>query len=269
MSQTPRLKFAFAIGLVISVLGGAMGGCYNSKQIQEFLQTPHRPVSGVDYRVLPPDGLLIKSEHIPEIDGVRQLIRPDGKINLPLLGELSVVEKTPREIEEEINKLARKYYAEVDANVQIIDYNSQKFYVFGEVRRAGPFPWTGCDSLLDALARAQPTFLSWPEHIVVVRGGNPQVGGCGDRKPSLKYNARGVYPDDKNSPPKKLTINLWAMVKSGDMTNNILLMPNDVIYVRPNPLAQLGMAIQTLLLPIRPAAETIRVPVGTATAMGG
>ena len=56
---------------------------------------------------------------------------------------------------------------------------------------------------------------------------------------------------------------------SGDMTNNFLLMPNDVIYVQANPLAKMGLGVQTLLLPIRPAAETVRAPASAAAAMGG
>jgi len=49
-------------------------------------------------------------------------------------------------------------------------------------------------------------------------------------------------------------------VQTGDLSNNILLKPNDVIYVRPHPLAAIGLAVQSLLFPIRPVAETIVTP---------
>ncbi len=263
-----RLRCASVVGLGFSVLAAMTSGCYDAREVQAFLRKPRQPVSGIEYRVMPPDSLLITSQHISEINGVRQQIRPDGKINLPLLGEVTVAAKTPRQIEAEINKQARKYYEEVDVNVQIVGYHSQKFYIFGEVRRAGPFAWTGHDSLLDVLARAQPSFLAWPQRIIVVRGSSPQEGGQEDRSPSLKYTFQGVHPRRDDCPPRKIVINLWAMVRSGDMNNNILLLPNDVIYVQPNPLARLGQAIQSLLLPISPAAETVEAPLGAATTLG-
>ena len=55
------------------------------------------------------------------------------------------------------------------------------------------------------------------------------------------------------------------MVESGDMSNNILLQPGDVIYVQPSPLAKVGLMIQNLLLPIRPAAEAVSAPARAAT----
>ena len=55
-------------------------------------------------------------------------------------------------------------------------------------------------------------------------------------------------------------INLMAMVRNGDLTNNILLKPNDVIYVQPNPLAALGEGIQMVLFPVRPAMDAASVP---------
>jgi protein involved in polysaccharide export with SLBB domain len=218
--------------------------------------------------VLPPDVLLVASRHIPEIDKVRQQVRPDGKINLPLLGEVVAAGKTPGEIEEQINALALQYYAEVDANVQVVAYNSQKYFIFGQVHQAGSFPWTGHDTLLDALATAQPNFLAWPERIHLVRSGSPQEGGQADHQGSLQYSLAGVHGDPQRPRPKKITINLLAMIRSGDFANNILLRPNDVIYVGPHPLAQVGLGIQSLLLPIRPAVETVRGPAGAVQTLG-
>ncbi|HUS46784.1 MAG TPA: polysaccharide biosynthesis/export family protein [Phycisphaerae bacterium] len=246
-------------------------GCYNPKEVEAFMARPRPQVSGTEYRILPPDVLLIKSRVIPEIDAVNQQVRPDGKINLPLVGELAVANKTPKEVERQISEIAREFYdyKDIDVNVQVVGYNSQKFYVFGRVYQPGPMAWTGHDTLLDALARAQIDFMAWPERIIIVRGSGPMEGGQADRQPSVKYLLEGVHPQRKDSPPKKITVNLWAMVQSGDMTNNILLEPNDVIYVQPNPCAKVGLAMQTLLLPIRPAVESIRAPAGAAGAITG
>jgi len=209
---------------------------------------------------LPPDVLEISSRHVSEINGNRVIVRPDGKINLPLLGEIYVAGLTPRQIEEQIEKKASAYYEVVDATVNVAEYNSQNFYVFGEVYRPGPYRWTGSDTLLDALANAQPTRLAWPERIKVVRGSRPQRGGYATSQPSDQYVKKGIHPPSPEHPREEMTINLMAMIDSGDLANNILLKPNDVIYVQPNPFAAIGLAIQQVLFPVRPVLEAARVP---------
>lgn len=233
-------------------------GCYNAEEVNAFLLKPRAPISGCEYRVLPPDVLLVTSRHVPEITGITQQVRPDGKINLPLVGEIVAANRTPAEIQKDINEIAKQYYEQVDVTVTVSIYNSQKYFIFGEVGRAGSIPWTGHDTLLDALAMAQPTFLAWPERIFVVRGDEPQEGGKWQACTTKDYAKYGVH--DPKKPRKRMMINLMAMIRKGDLTNNILLRPNDVIYVQPNPLAAIGEAIQMVLFPVRPMAEAASVP---------
>ncbi len=236
------------------------GGCYDMKQVNAFLQKPREPVVGVEYRVMPPDSLLIISRHIPEITGLTQQVRPDGKINLPLVGEIYVAQKTPREIEQLILASARPYYEQVDVTVTIAGYNSQKYFVFGEVTRPGPRPWTGHDTLLDVLADAQPTFMAWPERIIITRGDSPKEGGREAQDNPDRYKYFGVRPMDRDNPRRSMVINMMAMVETGDLSSNVLLEPNDVIYVQPNPFAKVGLAVQSLLFPVRPGIEAIGTP---------
>jgi len=254
----PRLNRVAAWTLIL--MASSLAGCYDAKEVNAFLLKPRTPVSGAEYRVLPPDILLITSQRIAEINNFQTVIRPDGRINLPLLGEICVADLTPIEIENAIQSAAQEYYDEVDANVQVLGYNSQRFFIFGQVSRPGPYPWTGHDTLLDALAMAQPTFLAWPERITVVRGPSPQEGGVKAELNPDDYMHTGIRPEDPDRPRHQMLINMMAMVQTGDLSNNILLKPNDVIYVRPHPLAAIGLAVQSLLFPIRPVAETIVTP---------
>jgi len=172
----------------------------------------------------------------------------------------------------------------VDAFVQIAGYNSRRFYVLGEVARPGPMRWTGCDTLLDVLAQAQPTDNAWPERIIVIRATGPTQGGF-ERPASVQYSAIGVNefqpagaspaagkpggkgaspttapaggPDEgtPGTAPHKLTINLLAMVQHGDLSNNILLRPNDIVYVQPNPFATFALWTDRLGSPFRSMAN--------------
>jgi len=249
-------------------------GCYNAGEVNAFLLKPRESVSATEYRILPPDMITVSSTQVPEINGFTSQVRPDGKVNVPLIGEVYVAERTPKQVEEAIKEAAKKYYDEVDATVQVIGYNSRRFYVFGEVSKPGPVRWTGCDTLLDVLASAQPSPLAWPERIIVIRSTQPSQGGYAV-SPSTKYAMLGInhgpegsLPDgqapkaaaDANAPggpdmqpaaAEKMTINLMAMVQHGDMSNNILLQPNDIIYVQPNPFGYVAREFEKIWSPFR------------------
>ena len=283
--------------LLVGLIGFVGSGCGEKGRLQAFLQERPKPVSGVPYRVLPPDVIAVRSSYVPEIDGSQQQVRPDGIVNRPLVGEIDVVGDnrtglTPTEIEDRIEEKAKDYYERVDATVQVTGYNSQKVYIFGQVNRPGPQPWTGANTVLDVLANSQPNQLGWPERILLVRGKTPRRGGyvidvkelekAADKAPEVteteaanaptvvaKAEKEADDPDAISPLPKEveakvLRIDLTKMYEEGDLSKNVYLQPDDMIYVPPTPLAKLGLALQQLLFPIRPATETIRLPASTA-----
>ena len=257
---TARVSSGRWVCLVAMVLAGmaVMPGCYYSDDVKAFLLKDHGPVSGIEYRFYPPDVLRIESLNVPEINGTSHRIRPDGKINIQLLGEFFVAGKTPSEIEKMLAEASKEYYEKTDATVQVAAYLSQNFYIFGQVSRPGPMPWTGRDTLLGALARSQPNNLAWAERIMVVRGSKPQEGGYFQEGGG--YWTSGIHEAQEGNEPKTMMINLVAMTEHGDMGNNIMLMPNDVIYVQASPLAKIGLALQRLLFPVNPAIQAVGVP---------
>lgn len=246
--------------LILSAVGClGLAGCYKEQQVEGFIRQPHRTVAATEYRVYPPDVLHITSLTIPEINNTMQMVRPDGKVNLPLVGELEVTGRTPQEIEAIIRQAALKYFSEVSVAVEVRAYNSQRFYVFGQVDHPGPLPWTGRDTLLDALAKVQPNKLAWPERIWVVRGDDPKTGGFnGDLGATTQpnwFHINGIRPERQDRPRRRLLVNMTAMVEHGDMSNNILLMPDDVIYVQPHPIAWAGLALEQILFPVRGGSQ--------------
>ncbi len=283
MNERPYLLRALSVVTAVMLLGGLLGGCEaperDSEMLARFMQTPRSPISGVNYKVLPPDVLSVQSRFVPEIHDVVQQVRPDGMVNLPLVGEIYVAGLTPREIEQQIIKAAGRYYEDADATISVAQYNSQRIYVFGQVSAPGPQQWTGTNTLLDVLARSQPTNLAWPERIRLVRGQSPKRGGyltAEDQEQLARVVNDGLVPveavpADEGSrsdvatngwveEPMVMEINLKKMVETGDLSQNVLLQPDDVVYVPANPLAAVGLTIQQLLFPIRPAVETIRTP---------
>ena len=278
-----------AVGLLAAGCGGGNLGDFLSTA-QCSLSRSECKLAAETYQVMPPDVISIASVRVPEINGVREQVRPDGKVNLPLLGPIEVAGYTPDEIGKKITKAAEKYYKEpLDATVNVAQFLSQKIYVFGQVSRPGPQTWNGANTLVDALAVSQPNNLAWPEKIRLVRGESPTRGGYLTGEEAAKAAADAAKfgqtkqqvaqvekagngpsaPDKRHAASHVMVFNLKDMVEKGDMSKNVLLRPDDVIYVPPTPLAEIGLALQQLLLPIRPAAETVYEPARAASIAGG
>ena len=208
-------------------------------QLVEFLRSHEVTVSTGHYTVQPPDAIAIHAPASPEIDGVTQAVRADGKVVLRLLGEVFVAGLTTEQIAEKLQTQLARYYVDPEVAVEVASYRSQFYYVFGEVAEPGPKPYSGRDTLLKALAEARPTFLAWRSQIRIVR------------------------PSPDGDSGKALTVDLDKMAR-GEMDPNILLQEGDIIQVPPTPLAWIGHRVRELLYPIDPAVRTY---VGPASAI--
>src|SRR6266550_1523330 len=113
----------------------ALVGCTQARQSDLQAEGPQglfRPatekdVSATEYRVAPPDKLMIRAPGIKELDQQTMQIRPDGKISVNLLGEIYVANKTPEELNKLLTEAGNKYYNNVEVKVEVAEYAS-KFY---------------------------------------------------------------------------------------------------------------------------------------------
>ena len=81
-------------------------------------------------------------------------VRSDGKISLPLVGEVQASGQTPRQLEQEIAQKLQNYISEPEVTVIVQQINSQKFNILGQVTRPGTYPLTNSITVLDAIAVA-------------------------------------------------------------------------------------------------------------------
>src|SRR6266550_8991943 len=100
------------------IVAGLMLGCESARQSTPnaegenglFHQATKHQLASREYRVDPPDEIIIKAPNIKELDGQRQKVRPDGKISLNLVGDVYVVGMTPSEINALLKKVVSKWY---------------------------------------------------------------------------------------------------------------------------------------------------------------
>lgn len=217
--------------------GLGAGGCATSHhQLVDFLRAHEADAATGTYVVRPPDVLTVHAPKAPEIDGTTQLVRADGKVVLRLLGEVEVAGLPTEEIAEKLKAQLSRYYVDPEVVVEVRGYNSQFYYVFGEVDSPGPKRFTGRDTLLMALAQAKPTYLAWRSQIRVTR------------------------PAADRTESRTIVVDLDRMLRTGDVSMNVLLQEGDIVEVPPTPLAWVGHRVRELLYPIEPALRAYNAP---------
>jgi polysaccharide biosynthesis/export protein len=157
------------------------------------------------YKLGPEDNLEISVWKEPEL--TKQLVvRPDGKISYPLVGEIQAAGLTVKQLQDEISKRMAKYVT--DANVTVILTKTQyyKIFVTGKVNSPGNFIVGRPTDVLQAISMAGGlTPFASPASIVVIR----RVGGEDE-----------VYPFNYNQ-----------VVKGNSLEQNRTLLPGDVVVV--------------------------------------
>jgi len=69
-------------------------------------------------------------------------VRSDGKISLPLAGEVQASGETPHQLEKELATKLQRFISEPEVTVVVTEVKSQKFNVLGLVSRPGSYPLT-------------------------------------------------------------------------------------------------------------------------------
>lgn len=136
-----------------------------------------------------------------EVFGLPELSRQvqadaDGRIALPLAGELSVIGKTPDQLENEIaERLQGSYVRDPRVTVGVLETVSQVVTVDGEVREPGIYPVAGPMTLMRAIARARGgSDFAQTSHVVVFR----TVEG---RQMAAVYDVRAIRLGAYEDPP--------------------------------------------------------------------
>ena len=135
------------------------------------------------------------------------VVRPDGKISLPLLNDVQAAGYTPEQLAEIIEKAAMKYVTESDATVIVKEIHSRKVFVLGDVARPGAFPLTSQMTVLQLIA---------------------SVGGL------LEFADKSniLILRNENGRERRLRFNYKEVIDGKNLQQNIALQPGDTILVR-------------------------------------
>jgi polysaccharide export outer membrane protein len=206
--------------LILGLLMG-LGGCTASRVMPPGPATPTAPETGGLHRALTPDQLKqlevqtgdyrlgagdaieVYCMNAAELNR-KYVLGPDGKMTLPGIGVVSLDGLTREQAAERIETLLQPAYLSPVVNLMVLEYNNNRVSVLGEVRWPGQYNFPGRPLLLDALARAQ---------------------GLTDRA-----DMRGCTVIRGNG--MLIEIDLYDLLRKGDRTLNIPLLPEDAVFVR-------------------------------------
>lgn len=165
-----RLNSALAALVAVLFLVSANGWCGAEK--------PPDEVSSPAYLIGPEDVLEISVWRNAEISKV-VTVRPDGRISLPLIGDVQAAGLTPEELKESIVNKLLEYQQSAIASVIVQEVNSYRVFVLGEVKTPGMYQLKNSTTVLQVLALAGGfTEYASKSRIILVRkneGGEERV----------------------------------------------------------------------------------------------
>jgi polysaccharide export outer membrane protein len=165
-----------------------------------------QPVSA-EYKIGAKDLLEISVLGVPEISKLVVRVSEEGRITLPLLGEVEVGNLTKFELEKKLTKLAgEKIVLSPQVTVHILEYLSRRVSVVGAVGKPGPYELLGRQTVLSVLSEASGLTRDAGEEIIVIR-----------QLPAGDSTAIRIPIDD--------------LFVKGDPKLNLVLEPGDVINV--------------------------------------
>lgn len=170
-------------------------------------------VQAEGYLMVPGDELNIQVVEHQELssgknNGDSYIVRPDGTVSFPLVGQLDTKGKTVEIFTAELEDRLARYIVDPKVSVNINKLGTTRVYVFGEVKMPGLYELTKSHCVLDAIGAAQ-----------------------GFTRDTAKKNIFLIHKDHQGEPIK---INLNNLLTKADVSQNYELVEGDVLYMTRN-----------------------------------
>ncbi|MCJ9430365.1 polysaccharide export protein [Kordiimonas sp. A6E486] len=188
-----------------------VSGCAWMKSYPQLPSAPFVPPDegpGPNYLIGPGDGLSIFVWRNPELS-VQVTVRPDGRLSMPLIDDLSATGKTPSQLARDIEEKLNVYIQSPIVTVVVQNFIgpfSQQVRVVGEATNPQAIPYRANMTLLDVMIQV---------------GGLTQFA-AGDRATLIRFE------DGKQ---KEYRVHIESLLKDGDIKANVKILPGDVLII--------------------------------------
>jgi polysaccharide biosynthesis/export protein len=156
--------------------------------------TDNAAAAKADYQIGDDDVLEINVWNEPNLKQSLP-VRSDGKITMPLIGEIQAAGQTPTQLQEAIASRLKAFITHPDVSVTVLQMNSRKFNILGRVSKPGSYPLTATTTVLDAIAVAGGfQDFAKQKDIYILR---KAPGGTETRIPfNYKAVIKGIHPEE-------------------------------------------------------------------------
>lgn len=224
------------LGLIAVTVGSLLTGCASNepKGPQAFVM-PAPPQEQGEYVIQPGDTIDITFYYHPDNSQQNLLVRPDGKIYMPLIGEIQAGGLTAPQLTAEITKRSSVNLRDPKVAVNVRAMNQNRIFVGGEVFKPG--------------------FVNYTAGLTAVQAA-VQVGGWKDTA-DLQEVVLLQKVNEKDNEYRPTKINLAKVVDLGDVKADIVLGPSDVLVFPKTGIAKANLWMQQYIInmiPIRISA---------------
>jgi protein involved in polysaccharide export with SLBB domain len=206
----------------------------SAQTVEDVRQSAVPPVTDADegsYLLNPGDVIEIKFIHNPELnEEVR--IRPDGRISMPLVGEMLVARTTIAELSTRLATAYEDILRTPSVTIQVREFANRRVFVGGEVNRPGMLPMNGRQTALGAVMEA------------------------GGFRPSAARDEVLVIRRTDQDQPRLLRLSMKAKNGVAPEAANFALQPLDVVLVTESGVARTGRAIDQYVRQMLPLTLT-------------
>lgn len=164
--------------------------------------------NGSDYRIGPGDLLNVVVWHNAELSGPVP-VRPDGRISIPLVGDVVAAGKTPMDLANELKDKLKPFVKDPLVTVtptQFVGPIARQVRVIGEAAQPRAIPYSSNMTLLD---------------VMIAAGGLTRYAD-GDRAEIVR-NENGVQ--------KTYHVHLDSLIRDGDVSQNVAIQPGDILII--------------------------------------
>ena len=164
MSPVRSISFWLALGVV--GVSGAMAAQAPSPAASKDPSAAVRPgpppaTAAVPVGIKPPDDYVIGADDVLTVLFWRDkdmssdaIVRPDGKITLPLINEVQAAGLTPDQLRERVVVEAGRFIEDPSPTIIVKTINSRKVFITGEVEKPGPYMLTAPTTVMQLIATA-------------------------------------------------------------------------------------------------------------------
>jgi polysaccharide export outer membrane protein len=186
-----------------------------------------------EYTVSEEDVLKISVWQNPDLDQ-EVIVRPDGKISFPLIGDVLTKGMTITELDQEITSKLGEFVRSPEVSISLTKIGGSKIIVLGEVMKPGIVAVTGAKTVLEAIGLAGGfTRDAVPSSVILIRGGFAQ--------------------------PQPKRLNLSKVLAGREfLQNNLVLQAEDILFVPKKFISDLNYFLSQILDPVSKGAYTSR-----------